>query len=71
MSWIASYWIWIILIGGMMAMHLRHGGHGGHLCTSRRSGQGNPPEGAHGAPRTQPPTLDDEVASAHSKHRGC
>ena len=47
MSWIGSNWIWIILIGGMIAMHLRHGGHGGHGGTSRQFDQNNAPESAH------------------------
>lgn len=68
MSWVASNWIWIILIGGMIAMHLRHGGHGG---TSHHVDQSNAPEGAHSAHRTQPPAIGDDDATAPDKHRGC
>ncbi len=68
MSWIASNWIWIILIGGMIAMHLRHGGHGG---ASRRSDQGEPLEDAHAGHRMQPPALRDDDTSVPAKHRGC
>ncbi len=72
MSWITSNWIWMILIGGMIAMHLRHGGHGGHGGgTSRHSNQSNPPEGTQSTRGTQPPALGDEDASAPTKHRGC
>lgn len=31
LDFIATNWIWILLIGGMLFMHLGgHGGHGGH-----------------------------------------
>lgn len=33
MQWLTDNWIWVLLIGGMLAMHLfghGHGGHGGH-----------------------------------------
>jgi hypothetical protein len=34
MEWLTQNWIWVALIGGMIAMHLfghrGHGGHGGH-----------------------------------------
>lgn len=30
MGWLSSNWIWIVLIGAMLSMHLRHGGHGSH-----------------------------------------
>ena len=68
MSWIVSNWIWIILIGGMIAMHLRHGGHGG---TPRRSDQSNAPEGAHAGHTTQRQAVGDEDASASARHGGC
>ena len=68
MSWIASNWIWIILIGGMIAMHLRHGGHSG---TSHRSDQGEPLEGAHAGHTMRTPAFGDDDASAPAKHRGC
>ena len=29
MSFLATNWIWIVLVGAMFAMHLRHGSHGG------------------------------------------
>ena len=68
MSWIGSNWIWIILIGGMIAMHLRHGGHGG---TSRQSDQSNAPESAHSTHRTHSVPLSDKDDSASARHRGC
>ncbi len=43
MQWLTDNWIWILLIGGMLAMHLfGHGGHGGH------GGRGNGGHGGHG-----------------------
>tara|TARA_R110002020_G_scaffold402013_2_gene612216 strand:- start:4074 stop:4247 length:174 start_codon:yes stop_codon:yes gene_type:complete len=39
MQWLLENWVWILLIGGMAAMHLfghRHGGHGGHGKGPRR-----------------------------------
>lgn len=46
MEWLAGNWIWIVLIGGMFAMHLfGHGGHGGH---GGRGGRGGGHGGGHG-----------------------
>jgi hypothetical protein len=28
LNFLATYWIWILLIGGMLVMHRAHGGHG-------------------------------------------
>lgn len=30
LDFITTNWIWILLIGGTVAMHLGHGGHGRH-----------------------------------------
>lgn len=30
LGFITTNWIWILLIGGTVAMHLGHGGHGRH-----------------------------------------
>ena len=30
LEFITTNWIWILLIGGTVAMHLGHGGHGRH-----------------------------------------
>ncbi len=41
MEWLASNWIWVALVVGMLGMHLfGHGGHGGH------SGRHDPEGGA-------------------------
>lgn len=29
LTFLSTYWIWILLIGGMLFMHRGHGGHGG------------------------------------------
>ena len=29
-EFLSANWIWILLIGAMLLMHLGHGGHGGH-----------------------------------------
>lgn len=29
LNFLSSNWIWIVLVGGMLWMHLGHGGHGG------------------------------------------
>lgn len=32
LEFLSSNWLWILLIGGMLFMHLGHGrGHGGHM----------------------------------------
>lgn len=31
MEWFSENWVWVLFIGGMIAMHMfGHGGHGGH-----------------------------------------
>lgn len=31
MEWFAENWVWVVVAGAMVAMHLfGHGGHGGH-----------------------------------------
>jgi len=41
MEWLASNWIWVALVAGMLGMHLfGHGGHGGH--GGRRDAGGGP-----------------------------
>ena len=79
MGWFTSNWIWIGLIGAMVAMHLRHGGHRGHGRShgghaggdSLPSDENSRPGGAHGAHTVQPPTTRDEKASAPANHHRC
>ena len=30
MRWLASNWLFVLVVVGMVWMHLRHGGHAGH-----------------------------------------
>lgn len=50
MEWVLDNWIWILLGGGMVAMHLfGHGGHGSH---GKNRDAGSPTEPA---PQPSPP----------------
>src|SRR3546814_18862815 len=68
MRWLASNWIFILFVVGMVWMHRGHGGHGGH--GSRRQ-QGRPEDrdehgsrhGGHGEPTKPDPT------PGHGPHR--
>lgn len=49
MEWFTENWIWILLIGGMLAIHLfGHGGHGGHGANGGRGHGGGGCGGGHG-----------------------
>lgn len=38
MEWVLDNWVWLLLGGGMVAMHLfGHGGHGGHGSHGKNS----------------------------------
>lgn len=62
MSWLAENWIWVLLGGGMVAMHLfGHGGHGGGCG----GGHGNPKkEPAEPAEGTRP-TVPADTSGTH------
>lgn len=72
--WLSANWVWLVLVGAMLWMHLgMHHGHGGH---SRRVHGGDQVEtGArqrstvdhegHGKPESEPAST-----GAH-RHRGC
>lgn len=54
MNWLAENWIWVLLGGGMVAMHLfGHRGHGGH------GGHGGSCGGGHGNPKKEPAEAAD------------
>ncbi len=55
LNFLTSNWIWILLIGGMLVMHLRHG-HGGHGGGGGHMG--------HSASDT----VDHQPANQHSGH---
>jgi len=79
--WLSANWIWLVVVGGMVWMHLgMHRGHGGH-----GGGHGGHAHGSHGGhsgpgPQRQPtavghanhdgPPREDEQVSGH-RHRGC
>lgn len=52
LEFLSGNWVWILLIGGMLFMHLGHGrGHGGHMgCGGHQhSGSGHQPADEHSA----------------------
>lgn len=71
MNWLSSNWIWLLLIGGMLWMHLGmhrgHGGHGGHSMSQQ------PPRSGHEDHGPDESAIDTESADAGSphRHRGC
>jgi hypothetical protein len=38
MQWLLDNWIWILIVGGFIALHMF--GHGGHGSRGKRGGQG-------------------------------
>lgn len=78
MRWLSNSWIWLIVVGGMLWMHLgMHRGHGGHGGSRRadhdassapeaeRSPAGPSGHGGHDRHGSEPAT-----ARSH-RHRGC
>ena len=57
LEFLSNNWVWILLIGGMLFMHLGHGGrHGGHGgCGGHHALQNRPRAGEKRAPA--PPGL--------------
>ena len=41
LEFLSANWIWILLIGGMLFMHLGHGGHGGGMGCGGHSHSGH------------------------------
>jgi hypothetical protein len=73
MNWLSANWIWVLLIGGMLAMHLgMHRGHDGHEhmrhpAKGQRNEAGNESHHADGS-TTETPT--GNPVGSH-RHRGC
>ena len=72
MSWLNSNWIWLLLIGGLLWMHLgmhraHGGGHGGHSMGQQPSRSGHEDHGQH---RSAVDAEGADVGSSH-RHRGC
>lgn len=55
LSFLSANWLWILLIGGMVTMHLRHGAHAG---------------GSHGAGCGGGHATPHEHSSANAKEAG-
>lgn len=82
MGWLGANWIWIVVVGGMLWMHLgMHRGHGGHGGHSGRAGALAPQDeklstghGSHAHDRSRPASAEIEAesgAAAGHRHRGC
>ncbi len=68
MNWLSSNWIWLLLVGGMLWMHLgMHRGHGGHSMSRQ------PPRSGHEDHDQVGSAIGTESAEAGSshRHRGC
>lgn len=67
LEFLSSNWLWILLIGGMLLMHLGHGrGHGGHMGggSHGHSGSGHEP--------AQEPSAGERPADPHKRpNSGC
>lgn len=78
MRWLGANWIWLVVVGGMLWMHLGmhrgHGGHGhggqshrGHDVSTAPQEQGSPTaQGSHDQHGSEPTT-----ANGSHRHRGC
>lgn len=71
MSWLSSNWIWILLIGGMLWMHLGmhrgHGGHGGHQTNAHQQ----PALHEHHDQDASAAETAEADAGPSRSHRGC
>ena len=74
MNWLGSNWIWILLIGGMLWMHLGmhrgHGGHGGHGGHAKNTPQSLPGHEGHSQHDSAGETAAAGTGSSR-RHRGC
>lgn len=67
MGWLSANWLWIVLIGAMLLMHLRHGGmHGGHRGHDH-SARAKSERHEHVAPVS----TEAESTARGQSHRGC
>ena len=67
LAFLSANWLWIVLVGGMLFMHLGHGGHGmrhgGHGARSKDA-EGND-TGGHGGCGTH---TSGEPTTDHDQH---
>lgn len=83
MRWLSANWIWVVVVGGMLWMHLGmhrgHGGHGGHGGSRRPQEQeSSTGHGSDAHDRSQPATAEPgttpdraEAGAAGHRHHGC
>lgn len=73
MRWLSANWIWVVVIGGMLWMHLgMHRGHGGHGGHGRgQQPQQRPSAGHDGHHHDEPVTDIAAGPSGPHRHRGC
>lgn len=74
--WLSANWIWLVVVGGMLWMHLSmhrgHGGHGGQshrghdVCSAPQEERSPAGPGSHDEHGSEPAT-----ASGSHRHRGC
>lgn len=75
MGWLSNNWIWILLIGGFVAMHLfghghSHGGHGRPQAGDADGGAANDPYSSHAAIAAED-GQSHRSDERHRRHRGC
>jgi hypothetical protein len=72
MAWLASNWIWVLLIVGFFVFHLfghAHGGHGHAHQTAQKTGPDDAGD-AH-AGHASPGTGEQASDQPHRRHGGC
>jgi len=75
MRWLSANWIWMVVVGGMLWMHLGmhrgHGGHEGHV--DKRAPEDLSPSGRDGNRdhRASEPPTERAGGGATHRHRGC
>lgn len=70
MGWLSSNWIWILVIGGFIALHVFGHGHGGHARSRAPQTDGavaNDPGSGHKAT----PTEGEQGGDRPGRRRGC
>jgi hypothetical protein len=73
MRWLSANWIWVVVIGGMLWMHLgMHRGHGGHGGHGRGQQPQQRPSAGHDGHHRDDPATDTATGTPGShRHRGC
>ena len=80
MRWLSANWIWVVVVGGMLWMHLGmhrgHGGHGGSRRPQEKESSGRHGSSANdhsqsGAAQRGDAADAGEVEATGHRHRGC